>query len=65
MPAVRCITVTAAAGAGLQAAAVGYKLAVPRTFQVACDLGYAVVVEQQHLQPRQAREALQPHDSIV
>jgi hypothetical protein len=41
------------------------KLLFPHTFQVACNLGYAVVVEQQDFQPRQAREALQPHDSIV
>lgn len=35
------------------------------TFQVACNLCYAVVVEQQDLQPGQAGEALQPHDGVV
>ena len=35
------------------------------TFQVACNLRDAVVAEQQHLQARQAREALQAHNGIV
>jgi hypothetical protein len=35
------------------------------TLQVARDLCDAVVAEQQHFQAWQAREALQPHDSII
>lgn len=48
-----------------QLAACGCGACIVRTFQVACNLCYAVVVEQQHLQPWQAWEALQPHNSIV